>query len=295
MPPSKGEEPTQDHRRPNSCIGWHCLNSATHFGIIFSIVVTVLFLSVVWMYCMGRARIFRQQTEAQNTPDRQRTNPRRHTPDTMARPVPPPIVQQAPPPVVHQVPVFNYAVHQQAPMYFFPGPQIPTTVPLGVTNAHVQLPAPIFRPQGAPYGNHPGGMASGLPKAHESHREQAQPADNAYPPRQPTWWQRFYRAFTLPVGDASTVTSSSSPEPSETSQIENVDAKPLTASPRSDGHKVRFDDERERKELQLPIDDGDDVSSMLCNLNTSSDSLSSIRSDVATVHSDDFETPPRRY
>ncbi|ETS06494.1 hypothetical protein M419DRAFT_68534 [Trichoderma reesei RUT C-30] len=283
---SKGEEHAQARRRANSCIGWHCLNSVTHFGIIFSIVVTFLILSVVWMYCMGRARIFRKQTEAQITPDRRRTQPRRHTMEDIARPVPPPIAQQ--------VPVFNYAIPQQAPMYFFPGPQIPTTLPLGVMNAHVQFPAPVFRPQEAPYPRHPGGMASGYPKAHEQHQEQAEPADNVFPSPQPTWWQRFYRAFTLPVGDASTVSSSSSPEPLDTLQAADADNKPPTTSPRSDGLKVRFDDQRERKELQLPIDDQDDVSSMLCNLNTSSDSLSSIRSDVATVHSDDFEMPRRR-
>ncbi|KAL7821528.1 hypothetical protein V8C44DRAFT_314875 [Trichoderma aethiopicum] len=283
---SREEDRAQSRRRTNSCIGWHCLNSVTHFGIIFSIVVTFLILSVVWMYCMGRARIFRKQTEAQNTPDRRRTTTRRHTPETMARPVPPPIVQQ--------VPVFNYAVPQQPPMYFIPGPQIPTTLPFGIMNAHVQFPAPIFRPQEAPYPSHPSGMASGFPRAHEHPQEQVEPEDNVFPSRQPTWWQRFYRAFTLPVGDASTVSSSSSPEPSENLQVADTDVKPPTASPRSDGLKVRFDDQREGKELQLPIDDEDDISSMLCNLNTSSDSLSSIRSDVATVHSDDFEATPRR-
>ncbi|TFB05410.1 hypothetical protein CCMA1212_002878 [Trichoderma ghanense] len=282
---SKGEKQAQSRRHSPSCVGWHCLNSVTHFGIIFSIVVTFLVLSVVWMYCMGRARIFRKQTKAHVTPGRQRTSPRRHPPERMARPVPPPIMQP--------VPSYNYAVPQQAPMYFFPGPQIPTTVPLGVMNTHVQFPAPIFRSQETPYPNHPGGMASGLPKAHEHHQEEAEPADNVFPSHQPTWWQRFYRAFTLPVGGASTVSTCSSPEPSETSQVADADNKPPTASPRSDGLKVRFNDQKEKKELKLPIDDQDDVSSMICNLNTSSDSLSSIRSDVATVHSDDFETPPR--
>ncbi|KAL6868047.1 hypothetical protein J3F83DRAFT_89744 [Trichoderma novae-zelandiae] len=290
---SKGEAQAQAHshshsrRRSNSCLGWHCLSSVTHFGIIFSIVVTVLILSVVWMYCLGRARIFRKQTEPQNVPNRQRTNQHHHHPETIARPVPPPIVQQ--------VPVFNYAVPQQTLMYFFPGPQFPTTLPPGVMNAHVQLPAPpIFRPQEAPYPPHPGGMASGLPKAHEYHQAE-EPPDNVYPSRQPTWWQRFYRAFTLPVGDASTVASSSSPEPSERSQAADFDAKPPTASPHTDGgHKVRVENQGERKDLELPINDRDDTSSMLCNLDTSSDSLSSIRSDAATVHSDDFETPPRR-
>ncbi|KAH0494239.1 hypothetical protein TgHK011_000866 [Trichoderma gracile] len=238
---SKGEEgQAQSRRRANSCIGWHCLNSVTHFGIIFSIVVTFLILIPL------------TDDEHTNAIPRQR------------------------------------AWQDQYRLL------LRSKCPSSTMQFLSKLRSPIYRPQEAPHPSHPGGMASGFPKAHEYQQEQAEPADNVFPSRQPTWWQRFYRAFTLPVGDASTVSSSSSPEPLETSQVADADIKLPTASPRSDGLKVRFDDQRERKELQLPVDDEDDVSSMLCNLNTSSDSLSSIRSDVATVHSDDFEMPRRR-
>jgi hypothetical protein len=45
--------------------------------------------------------------------------------------------------------------------------------------------------------------------------------------------------------------------------------------------------------LELTIKEQDETSSMVCNLNASSDSVESIRTDVATVHSDDFEMVPR--
>ncbi|PTB56623.1 hypothetical protein M431DRAFT_80087 [Trichoderma harzianum CBS 226.95] len=270
-------------RRSDSCLGWHCLSSATHFGIIFSVVVVVIVLSIVWMYYMGRARIMGNQTKLHNVPRRQRNRQLHRSPNGPTRPVSH---------LVQPAPVLQYGVAQQTPIYFFSSrPQILTIQPPGVINPHLYLPAPIVRPPEAPRPKPSDDVASSPPKAEETQQEKVQPSGNESPMRHPTWWQRLYRAFTLPVGVASTVASSPSPEPLEPLPPTHINIRHSASCPNFDNHAVQTMDRKEARESERSPEEQDDTSSMVCNLDTSNDSMLSIRSDIATVHSDDYEMP----
>ncbi|KAL7946198.1 hypothetical protein V8C42DRAFT_319849 [Trichoderma barbatum] len=287
MPLPRGERQIHSPRRSDSCLGWHCLTSAKQFGIIFSIVVIFIILSIVWMYCMGRARILRKQTKPHNVPRRQRIRQHHRNLSSNARPVSS---------MVQQIPVLQYGVTQQAPVYFFSGPQVLAAQPLGVMNVHmplhVPLPATMLQTQEAQQPKPSDDVASESSKAQEHRQRQAQPLDNESVSHHPTWWQRFYRAFNLPVGAASTVASSPSPEPSELPQAKNANANHSASHPRFESRAVQIDDLEETESLERTAKEQDEASSVLCNRDTSSDSAQSIRSDVATVRSDDYEMPP---
>ncbi|KAL6809238.1 hypothetical protein GGI42DRAFT_233705 [Trichoderma sp. SZMC 28013] len=270
------------HRRSDSCLGWHCLSSATHFGIIFSIVVVFIILSIVWMYYMGRARTLRNQSKPHTVPRRQRNRQLHRSLNGPTRPASH---------LALPTPVLQYGVAQQTPVYFFSGPQILTTRPLGVINPHLYLPAPIIRPSEAPRPQPSDIVAAEPPKAEESHQEKVQPSDNESPLRHPSWWQKLYRAFTLPVGVASTVASSPSPEPLEPLPPTHINIRHSASCPNFNDRAVQIFNSKEARDSKRSLEEQDETSSMVCNLDTSSDSVESIRSDVATVHSDDYEMP----
>ncbi|KAL7912985.1 hypothetical protein GGI35DRAFT_441664, partial [Trichoderma velutinum] len=269
-------------RQSDSCLGWHCLSSATHFGIIFSIVIVFIILSIVWMYYMGRSRILRNQSKPHNVPRRHRNGHHRNLYGP-TRPVSH---------LAQQNLVLQYEVAQPTPIYFFSRPQILTTRPPGVMNTHLYLPAAVVRPPEAHRPKPSDDVASESPKAEESHQENPQPLENESPSHQLTWWQRFYRAFNLPVGAASTVASSPSPEPLEPSQATHINIRHSASCPSFGHHVVQAVNLKEAKDSEQSTKEQDQTSSMVCNMDTSSDSMLSIRSDAATVHSDDYEMPP---
>lgn len=272
-------------RRSNTCLGWHCLNSATRFGIIFSIVVTFIILSVVWMYCAGRARIFRIKTQKNHAPEQKRQRRYHRTPKGSARPVSYSTPQHF---------VLGNRAPQNFPVYFLPTPQILPPQPFGVINAHtahMQAPAPTSMPQGPQYPIYPGAAAPELPKAEDSHEESNRAPESSS--SHPTWWQRFYRAFNLPAGAASTIASSPSPSPDpEQRAIIRIDHS--APNRRLGNIPPQPDNQIYQGTSEMTTEEQDDTSSMLCNLDASNDSRESIRSDAATVHSDDFEVNSRR-
>lgn len=224
------------------------------------------------------------QTKPHNVPRRQRNRQLHRNPNGPTRPVSH---------LVQPAPVLQYGVAQQTPVYFFSRPQILTIQPPGVINPHLYLPAPIVRPPEAPRPKPYDDVASEPPKAEETQQERVQPSGNESPMRHPTWWQRLYRAFTLPVGVASTVASSPSPEPLEPLPPTHLNIRHSASCPNFDDHAVQAINRKEERDPERPLEEQDEISSMVCNLDTSSDSMLSIRSDVATVHSDDYEMPPR--
>lgn len=272
---------SHSRRRSDSCMGWHCLNSATHFGIIFSIVVIFLILSMVWMYCLGRAKIFRKQTKSVHTPGRRRVRLQHRNSNSATQPTPH---------MIQQTPVFGYGIAQQPPIYLFPGPQFLTTQPLGVMAAHIHSPVSAPLPQGAQGSRHLGTTTEAPPTAQDSRQEPDLPPNNRSPSHHPTWWQRLHMAFNLPVGVASTIASSPSPEPLQST---STNANHPATDPNVERPSLQLDGQIEGRELELPNAGEDETSSMICNLDTSSDSAQSIRTDVATVHSDDFDLTPQ--
>lgn len=277
---------THHLRRSDTCLGWHCLNSATRFGIIFSIVVAVIILSIVWMYCAGRARIFRMKSKTNHASEVQRERRYQFTRKCTARSTPYSVPQNF---------VFANGMPQNFPVYYLPAPQVLPAQPFGVINAHnaqVHTMAPTGLPQGTQYPTYPGVTAPELPKTKDSRRESSRAPDEC-PSSHPTWWQRFYRAFNLPAGAASTIASSPSPSPEpEQRAIIRIDH---SATNRRLGNTTpQFDNHIDNGIFETTATERDDTSSMLCNLDASNGSKESIRSDAATVHSDDFEVNPRR-
>ncbi|KAL7902382.1 hypothetical protein HDV63DRAFT_399472 [Trichoderma sp. SZMC 28014] len=279
-------------RRSDTCLGWHCLNSATRFGIIFSIVVAFIILSLVWMYCAGRATIFRNETKTHHASRVQKERRYQFTRKGTARSTPHPVPQNL---------GFGNGMPQNLPLYFWPSPQRLPVQPFGVMNTHtaqIHMMAPTSLPQGTQYPTYPVVTAPELPKAEDSRKEPS-PAPDECASSHPTWWQRFYRAFNLPAGAASTIVSSPSPSPEpEQRAIMRIDHS--AANNHSAAHRhletttPRFDDQIYKGTFETTATEQDDTSSMLCNLDASNDSKESIRSDAATVRSDDFEVNPRR-
>ncbi|PON27941.1 hypothetical protein TGAM01_v203078 [Trichoderma gamsii] len=279
------QEETHHLRRSDTCLGWHCLNSATRFGIIFSLVVAFIILSIVWMYCAGRERIFRIRTKTNLASGVQKERRYQFTRKSAATSTP------------HSVPqnfVSENGMPPHFPVYFLPVPWVLPVQSFGVMNAHtaqIHTMASTGLPQGTLYPTYPGVTAPELPKPEDPRKESSRASDEC-PSGHPTWWQRFYRAFNLPAGAASTIASSPSlsPEPEQRAIIRidhsAINRRLENATPRFDGHinKCTF---------ETTATEQDDVSSMLCNLDASNDSKESIRSDAATVHSDDFEVNPR--
>lgn len=280
------DKETHSLRRSNACLGWHCLTSTTRFGIIFSIVVSFIILSIVWMYCMGRARTLRVKTKTKNAPGEQRERRYHRTPKSTARPQSYPVPQNF---------VFGNVVPQNLPIYFLPGPQVLSTQPFGVINAptaHIHTLTPTNLPQGTQYSRYSSVTAPELPKSKDSRKEPTRAPDECSS-SQPTWWQRFYRAFNLPAGAASTIASSPSPSP-EPEQRAIIRIERPATNRRLENIPPQFDNQVDKGAFELTAKEQDDASSMLCNLNASNDSMESIRSDAATVHSDDFEMNPQR-
>ncbi|KAG6004313.1 hypothetical protein E4U21_001172 [Claviceps maximensis] len=54
--------------RRGSCNGWQCLTAAEQFGVIFSSIVVFLVLSLVYMYCLGKAVTYRRSRESVEPP-----------------------------------------------------------------------------------------------------------------------------------------------------------------------------------------------------------------------------------
>lgn len=282
------KEETHCLRRSDTCLGWHCLTSATRFGIIFSIVVAFVILSIVWMYCAGRARILRIKTKTNHASGERRERRYHRTPKGTARPASYSVPQHF---------VFGNAMPQNFPVYFLPGPQVLPAQPFGVINAHtahMHTLAPTSLPQGTQYPAYPDVTAPELPKTKtKDSREESSRAPGESSSRDPTWWQRFYRAFNLPAGAASTIASSPSPSP-EPEQRAIIRIDHSATSRRLENITPQFDNQMDKGAFEVTTNEQDDTSSMLCNLDASNDSRESIRSDAATVHSDDFEVNPRR-
>ncbi|KAL7798399.1 hypothetical protein V8C37DRAFT_399177 [Trichoderma ceciliae] len=157
-------------------------------------------------------------------------------------------------------------------------------------NAQIHQPVTAHLPQEAQYPGTSDAKPPELPKAQDSRIEPNPASDNGSPSHHPTWWQRFYTAFNLPVGAASTIASSPSPEPlKDTNDSIN---HPATYA-RVENFSLKLDNQTDRESLEPRAEEQDETSSMMCNLNASSDSVQSIRTDVATVHSDDFEMAPQ--
>ncbi|KAH7170512.1 hypothetical protein EDB81DRAFT_168033 [Dactylonectria macrodidyma] len=306
-------------RQDNGCTGWNCLTTAQQFGIIFSIVVTSVILIFAFMYYFGRITSTRTELVLAR---RHRSRQRRHRhsmPSIILGRLP--MHQQYPnyqPRVMYQPVVYDPGrgsfLHQMA--YFSPG-QHPGSErppqPIPIPPHQVQYHPGIFYPGHPLRGQLPQPpipMACSIPPDQfQYHTQSGRPGSvprgsirgdspslrRRSSLRQPSWWQRVWRACALQPGRASTIETSPAPRTPVRSRSGSTVAhdtrRPTTARTRS---REAQGSRRSRRSRSRSV--GPTPSPRTCHARTphqSDDHMAeSPRTDLATVHSDDFQLPP---
>ncbi|UNI14373.1 hypothetical protein JDV02_001007 [Purpureocillium takamizusanense] len=269
-------------RGPDNCLGWHCLTRPQQIGIIFSIVVFSVVTLVAYMYCLGRARIAQRNRTTIQLPGGRRTARNHDGNTTMAHL---PVAQNIPgypPQVVYYPAVFHLNRHgdQMAPrcvvsLAATPRPYAPIP-PMVMYSTAPARPATHQPFRVAPSSTRVEGANVSGPRAYPLDS----PPESLRRPRHPTWFQRLSRVLRMPVGTASTVASSTTPgtpvqSPPSAREASRRDSRSAT-------HEVN---NIERRDEPSPSPAEPPSSS-----NTPQDTDgNSLRTNVATVHSDDYE------
>ncbi|KAL6403768.1 hypothetical protein AUP68_13140 [Ilyonectria robusta] len=282
-------------RQTDQCSGWNCLTTAQRFGIIFSIVVTSVVLILAYMYYLGRITSSHQELVLAR-----RRSRRRH------RRYSAPNIVMGQLPIHQQHPSFQSTVMYQ-PVLCNPG-GVPVHYPLGHFSPG-RLPAPGHLPAGQvpqppipmvypvpPYqSRNPQRNFQPEPHRGGSARISLSPSSMGSPPRQPTWRQRLSRVFALPVGRVSTVASSSAPGTPIRSRSQSTVTleRGGQTTPRLSSRSVQEPSHNHRGRI-YSVSPTRSVRTRHTSTAQQSDEsvVLSPRTDVATVHSDDFELQP---
>ncbi|KAG6169859.1 hypothetical protein E4U51_001283 [Claviceps purpurea] len=264
-------------RRRGSCIGWQCLTSAEQFGVIFSSIIVFLILSLVYMYCLGKAITYRRSKESRepsryidsgaiirhaaiNVP----TAPSTALYPTIALITPAYYNQVAIPfPQSHMTPIAFRGIPIAAPTYRRDAGQ---SIPISQPSTNASEP-----------GCKQGGQRANIVNPNISAESQT---------TTPGWRQLLRRALRLPVGQAHTIYSESNHSSPRDSRSETV-GSPGCAQ-QSDIQTRTVD---ERVERQPRVHSAEDSSA---EDGYDEAETASIATDAATVHSDDFQmlSPP---
>ena len=282
-------------RQADRCTGWHCLTDAQKFGVIFSVCVVTIVLAVAWMCYLGKAAEAHRQRFSTPLPGG-RSAPRFQTrpPNTTLGQLP--IVQQWPgyQPQIYYQPVVYRLDPQQPPRAFpCPGMGLSQQAPMMSRQIPVTCSAlPQSQPQlrALPANAAP---ASRLPPPRETVRAAAEESSDSSQRCDNEqysfgWRHRLNRLFRLPVGRASTIASSEHPRRSDsrsTRQSSGTRAEDRRASETRRLHNpvIRQESPRRRASTTQPAQQG----------SRQSDEVESLDSNLATVHSDDYDLPLR--
>lgn len=256
------------------CLGWHCLTWSEQFGIIFTIVVVAIVLLVVYMYYLGLARLSYKERTTIRLPGGRRIK-RQPNPNTAIASLP--VAHQWPPGYPAQVAyyptVFGLGSPEGPRAQPYAPPWISTwTQPAIVYVTASAQPAPgTFNIQ-ATEPIHAGGTEARGTQPQLRGPWPAPAAGSFGRPREPTWYQRLGRVFRMPVGTASTVASSTAPGTPRRMTVDEGEARATECSPpqRADQHNAPT------RSTAPAVDAAQD------------DDASSVQTNVATVHSDDF-------
>ncbi|KAG4259945.1 hypothetical protein FPRO03_12203 [Fusarium proliferatum] len=272
--------------RGHKCLGWDCLTPSEQAGIITSATVILIVLLFAYMYYLGRITTAHQEIVLR----RQRRRRRRSfalAPTVSLVQLPPvprfPSQRVSYQPVLYHPPLAPVALpHLQGPSGVMPQQQIPVFLPVQPTT-YVQA-QPVFQPttrQNEPF--RPMQRSGSCPASMSS---------SGLPPRHPSWRQRLRRAFGLPLGRASTVSSESVPG---THTIPQPQPQPEGSHPESNVYKST-DKQTEAHEAPRPSQNLGHHSSPSDHSGGSdrsdtagSDGIQSPGSAAATVHSDDYD------
>lgn len=305
-------------REVDGCTGWNCLTQAEQFGIIFSIVVTSIILILAYMYYLGKlTQAHRELVLATRSRRRRHRTPRTNLPIGFPgfsgnQPLVMQTLPNYPPGVMCQPMICNPAgtnIPQPQP-FLVPG-YYPQPPPIPITYSIPQQHPPTVHQPPNPF---PARTPTGDFNNRNTQSDSSSP--RGLPPRQPSWRQRLARAVGLPVGRASTISSSSesrTPRQSRShsrpasedaaTHIEIGREAPVPTSnpthpstqPRRGSHNAipaRSDDQQVNPEIPASVNE---------LVSTIIERAQSTQTDAATVHSDDYEIiptqifdPPRR-
>lgn len=262
------------------CSGWACLNSAERFGIIFSISVISIGLLLAYTYCLGRRATSHRERATLRLPGSRRVH---------RNGILPPNVTLGLLPVAQPWPGYPPTVLHQPVVYSIPPNRVPHAHPYATGGAYLSRPCqgPMFawplsnlirdmRGQIPPQQSRPQTTAHGLqpPAASpwRTHRDAS--------PRQPTLWRRLRDVLRMPVGRASTIASSSGP-PTPKWQSRYTYPRRIESS---ENLEVRGPEEGAALRVG-----GRQDSEILPNRSHAPDETESLKTNAATVHSDDFQ------
>ncbi|PNY24729.1 Uncharacterized protein TCAP_05316 [Tolypocladium capitatum] len=298
--------PTPIRRELGRCLGWHCLTAAEKSGIVLSIVVVSGVLLLAYMYYLGRATISRRERASVRLPGGRRVEHRRGLPPNTAI-APLPIVQQwpgYPAQVFHQSAVFSVDEAHRARAQPLVGPchrHTPPAIMYPLPPIQHHPTSTTQRSPRTPLQQRDGHWEDSLPGTArpESNTQTLQASPSSPPgsfrrPRQPTLLQRLGQVLRLPVGRASTVASTSVPgTPRRTGSRESANRRRTARrdedTAAADGETCdggTGDGETGRQRQSCPGRGG--------SVAAEEDETRSLQTNVATVHSDDFQAanPP---
>jgi hypothetical protein len=271
------KNPTQAalYRDLAHCAGWGCLTWAERFGIIFSIVVVSVVLLLAYMYYLGRATVAYRERTSRRRPGERRVG--REQPWSGY-----PALGAYQPAAFSPLRAYGPGAHPHttdlnSALWFYP------QRPPAITYAVLPMQPPLHREEfRVPEPPAPAGFnrqsRQPSPRAH---------SENSQQPRQPTWLQRLSRAIRLPVGTASTIASTTAPgTPRDTRLTVAEDESPVLPSDTLDREEVAPNgEEREIEGGRQPRPTSADVHGDAVG----EDDAQSLQTNVATVHSDDFQ------
>lgn len=269
------------------CIGWSCLTEAQKTGIIVSITVVAVASFLAYMHCLGKAAIARRERASVRLPGGRRAPRARGQRQNT-------VIAQLP--VAHQRPGGPAYVSYQPALFTIHGSHCTTAQPIFAAGPRPcppptrSCPAPPNQPHcGHEEASAPNGMCAG-----STTQPAPQPAPQSAPdpptpsfrrPRQRGWLQTTSQALRLPVGRASTIDSESAPgTPRRVGSPETVNRR-RPAGQAGVGTELASHGEQDSRSRQSPPAPtgrgGADA--------TEESETSSLQTNVAVVHSDDFQ------
>lgn len=290
-------------REEHRCIGWHCLTDAQKFGIIFSVVVVTIVLAIAWMCYLGKVVNKHRQRFTKPLPGGIRAVQRPELPSNTAL---------GHMPVAQQWPGHPPQIYYQPVMYRLEPSQPPRAYPwTGTGWFQQQMPFPargIHRPNAimAPQPPHQDSATRAArvnrSRSRTPRRDESSGSSHRFGNAQApiSWRQRLNRLLHLPVGRASTIASSehtrrsgsrstrSSYEGSHSAGDRNdvsgrgEQLNSIAPHRQSSGSSARISESGGQQSLQGHRREEQQVGE-----------AASIDTNVATVHSDDYDMPVR--
>lgn len=306
MPPAAGARVTASQHvsplgpRNNECSGWKCLTEAEQCGIISSIAITSIVLILAYMYYLGRITSAHQEIVLARR-RRRRRRARLANISVSQLPAVPQYPSQSQQ-VVYQ-PVF-YSLgstpfsppRAQVP----PGPLPPQPVPIiypapPIPPRSTYVAVPYIqqgRPEGHQRSNPRGRPVQRHPPSESSYPSPSPSQSQGLPPRQPTWRQRLCRAFGLPVGRASTIASSGPGTPVRSRSASAGGRENARRSLSTSQHAEHSHVSRKSQESRRSRGRSDKARHSSDHDREDEPRPESPDTNVATVHSDDYELAP---